>query len=332
MWERYPTAIQARFAQRVNHLHRIHGLGHVVHTQDVGAAFGGQHGPGYRSGNACVGVVAPGNLSEHGLARQPGQQRQAEFAKSPESVEYGQVVRQRLAEAEPRVQHQVAFGNAGLEAGRDALAEKSQQIFNNVPVLRVLLHRSRLALHVHDAYRHVQCGGSGQRLRVAQAVDVVDHRRAGRDRGAHDFAFHRVDGNRCLEFSANRLDDRHNALDFGFGAHRRGARSGRLAADVEDIRAFGSQPLRVFQRLVHAVEAPAVGKGIGCDVDDAHDQDPPGDGGILNRLGEVAGVFRHARFARSGPNHTAIFASSRRSKIPVRAVFYAGLVTITILE
>ena len=48
----------------------------------------------------------------------------------------------------------------------------------------------------------------------------------------------------------------------------------RLAADVEDIRAFGDQRPRVRDCGAHAGVAAAVGKGIGRDVDDAHDEGP----------------------------------------------------------
>ena len=104
----------------------------------------------------------------------------------------------------------------------------------------------------------------------------------GRDGGAGDGGLHGVDRRcGCRSRAGPRCDHRDHAGDLlGFG-DRLGARPGRLAADVEDVRALGDQP-RGRGRAPRSASrnAPAVGEAVRGDVDDPHDSTFP-----LGRVG-----------------------------------------------
>ena len=84
--------------------------------------------------------------------------------------------------------------------GEDAFGEEAVHVGDDIVVLRRILHRARLAEHVHQHHRHAERGGGVQRAFAAQRVDVVDHAGAGGDRGAHHFGLGGVDADRqrCL--------------------------------------------------------------------------------------------------------------------------------------
>ena len=68
------------------------------------------------------------------------------------------------------------------------------------------------------------------------------------------------------------FDDRNDPAQFFCSAHRLRAGSGGFAANVEDFRALRDQLQRVRDGFCRAEKFSAVGKRIGRDVDDAHDQ------------------------------------------------------------
>ena len=68
-----------------------------------------------------------------------------------------------------------------------ALCEEPLDVVDDVLIAGVLLHRARLAEHVHQAAVGVAVGDQPGHLRIAaKRGDVVDERRAGIERGARD--------------------------------------------------------------------------------------------------------------------------------------------------
>ena len=67
-------------------------------------------------------------------------------------------------------------------------------------------------------------------------------------------------------------DQRHDALELLLDRHGRAAADGRLAADVEDVRARLKQRLAVRDLLGQGRMRAAVGEGVRRRVDDAHQQ------------------------------------------------------------
>ena len=106
---------------------------------------------------------------------------------------------------------------------------------------------------------------------MGERRDVVDHGSTGVDRGAHHLGVAAVDRDQDAA-RRERLDDRQDAADLLLRRDRRRARAGGFAADVDDVGAFGVQPLAVSDRRGRLEEAAAVGEAVGRDVDHAHDQ------------------------------------------------------------
>ena len=103
-------------------------------------------------------------------------------------------------------------------------------------------------------------------------ANVINDARPGIERGAGDGGFHRVNRKRDFDFGREFLDDRNDAAQFLILWNRLGAGPSGFPTDVENIRAFFDQSQRVPDRRVRVQKFPAVGKRIGRDVDNAHDQ------------------------------------------------------------
>jgi hypothetical protein len=71
-------------------------------------------------------------------------------------------------------------------------------------------------------------------------------------------------------------DDGKDAGLFFIRGEGRRVGAGGFAADVEDIGAFVEHFYGLFERsfggLIRGIEVAAVGEGVGCDVEDAHDE------------------------------------------------------------
>ena len=68
-----------------------------------------------------------------------------------------------LAEAESGVDNNALLVDAGHLAGEYALGEEAAHVGHDVVVTRIVLHRARLALHMHQAHRHLQRRGGVER-------------------------------------------------------------------------------------------------------------------------------------------------------------------------
>ena len=227
-----------------------------------------------RSALTSLTSVAPGQPADHPFPGQADQQRHAEGGELVERAQQRKIVLERLAEAESRIDDDALLLDAGHLAGEDALGEKAAHVGHDIAVVRVVLHRARLAEHVHQADRDLQRRNGIERTLAPQRAYVVDEAGAGGHRGAHDLGLARVDRDRQRRLPRQRFDDRHDAgYLLGRGDLVR-ARPRRLAADVEQVGALVRQALPVSDRRRRIDEAPAIGKRIRRDVDDARDAGP----------------------------------------------------------
>ena len=132
--------------------------------------------------------------------------------------------------------------NACGHGGREPALEEGGHLRRDVVVPRVVLHRPRLAAHVHQADVRTGVGDDACELRIAaQGGHVVHELCAERDRAPCDLGLGRVDRERqALE----PLEHRHDApqLLVERDALRAGPRG--LAADVDELRAVGEHPAR----------------------------------------------------------------------------------------
>ena len=85
---------------------------------------------------------------------------------SSEAAQQLEVVLERLAEADPRVQLHALLGDPGRHGGGEPLLEERLDVGDDVVVARVLLHRARLAEHVHQAAVEAAVGDEGRPARA----------------------------------------------------------------------------------------------------------------------------------------------------------------------
>jgi hypothetical protein len=116
--------------------------------------------------------------------------------------------------------------------------------------------------------------GKLQRGAIAQRIDVIDDRGTRADRGRHDGGLGRIDRDGHVQRCTDALDDGHDAGHFRVCVDRRGPRSRRFPADIDDQRALGDHRRSTIQRSVSLQVASAVGEGIRRDVQDAHHDGP----------------------------------------------------------
>ena len=168
----------------------------------------------------------------------------------------------------------------GPHRERHALLEERLDVVHHVVVAGVVLHRARVAQHVHQAAVGAGAGHDAGHLGVAaQGGHVVDERRAGVERPRRDAALDVsieiwAPAPRSISPSITGITRRSSSAS-GTGS---APGPGRLAAHVEDRRALRLELEAVRDRRLGGQVAAAVGERVGRDVDHAHDLEvaPPG--------------------------------------------------------
>ena len=145
---------------------RLRHLGDVVDAQDVGALGGGEDGGGDRAAEPVVHLGAV-DLADEALARGADDQRPAQLAQLAEPAQQLEVVLERLAEADPGIEPDPLLVDPGGDRDLHPLGEEGLDLVDHVVVARVVLHRPRVALHVHQHQ-------PGTPLRAQSAADLRD--------------------------------------------------------------------------------------------------------------------------------------------------------------
>ena len=153
------------------------------------------------------------------------------------------------------------------------VAQFTNDVGHDITVDRLVVHRARTSprVHQHDGGTGVGRHAAEGRLEL-QPADVVDHDRAGRQRGPANGCFVGINRNRDVHTPRDLVDHRQHTLEFFLGRHRYGAGTGRFAADVDDVGAVG------FHAQCRINSARRYGSGlefrerIGGDVEDSHHQ------------------------------------------------------------
>ena len=145
-------------------------------------------------GRAGLGIE---EAPERALAREPDQHRSPdrdEHVQTPDELE---ILRRRLAEADPGIEADTLLGDAGRDREPKPLLEEGGHLGSNVLVARVDLHGAWLALHVHQAEIGAALRHDLGQIGVApQRGDVVDELDAELERAPGDLALRRVDRER----------------------------------------------------------------------------------------------------------------------------------------
>lgn len=195
--------------------------------------------------------------AEKRLARGPDEDREPEGHDFVEAVEQFQVVIHRLAEPDPGVEKDPLACHTGVERHLRAALEKGPHLRDHVAVPGVILHRPRLAAHVHEADVAPGFGDEVRHPGGTERPDVVDERRADRDRRARHGRLHGVHGHA----GAGRhqaFDHGHNPPQFLCFGNIRGAGTRGFSADIKDRRPFAQEREAVRDGSVRIKPPPAV--------------------------------------------------------------------------
>ena len=111
-------------------------------------------------------VILPMKL----LREVPTHERPPELAELAEPAQQLEVVLDGLAEADPGVEPDPLLGDPGRERELDPLGEERPDVVDDVVVARVLLHRPRVALHVHQHDLAAALGAQRRQLGVARSA------------------------------------------------------------------------------------------------------------------------------------------------------------------
>ena len=172
------------------------------------------------------------------------------------AVQILQVVSGRLAKSDTRINHDLAHTCLGGLAR--SLPEEGLEIFDDILVGDLFLHRQGRTQHMHQHYRCFASRRHGHHPGVSQSGYIVN------DRGSQPQAFFRhiglkgVDGNRHAEFWYEPLDDRLDPPQFVLGGERLRAGTCALSSHIDDIGALAGHLLRMFDGSVDSEETAAI--------------------------------------------------------------------------
>src|SRR5687767_11641323 len=147
--------------------------GHVVGAHDT-RSMENRNGGESHAPRRSVDHFTSRESRQHRLAREPDGNRYAEVGQPRERLEQDEVVDDALAESEARIDREPRSIDARPAACADALGEEAAHVGDDVRVARSILHRARLALHVHETQAGARRRGHGERARLAQPAYVVD--------------------------------------------------------------------------------------------------------------------------------------------------------------
>ena len=143
-----------------------------------------------------------------------------------------------------------------------AAPELGHDVANDIVIPGAALHVDAVTAPMHGDKADPEPGDQGRHLRVRQAAaDVVDDRCAGSDGRLGDRGPHRIDGDRRPGVGERGDDGDDPAQLLGLDRSGRPG-TGRLAADVEDVRPFGEQEHPALDGRVRVEPLAAVAERV----------------------------------------------------------------------
>src|SRR5574341_1249775 len=133
------------------------------------------------------------------------------------------------AKAKPGVDNDLLPWEPGLVGDAQALQEPRHNVAH-----RVMEVAAALVVHGHSGDAGLGSHAGDYRL-AAEALDVVDHARAGFERSAGYFCLIRVDTDRDVQFLDQALDDGDDSVHLLLGRQLPGAGPRGFAADIDDV-------------------------------------------------------------------------------------------------
>src|SRR5205823_996415 len=131
------------------------------------ALVGENRGADARRGGAGLRFGISYDLSERALPGDPDENRAPDRGQLVDPAQQFEVVLDRLAEADPRVEADRLLPDSLRNGECEPLVEEAGDLGDDVLVARGVLHRPRLALHVHETDVGAVLGDDACELGVA---------------------------------------------------------------------------------------------------------------------------------------------------------------------
>ena len=166
-----------------------------------------------------------------------------------------------------------------LDAGRHGRCrprpEEVADLFHNRGVRRMVLHRRRGSLHVHEDETGLRLGHRIRHFRIMpQCTNVVDDRRTGVQRPPRHFRLRRIHRDGNPDPTGQGCEHRQDTGQLNVQWNWLGAGARRLAPEVQQIGSFRFDLLGPCNGRLNAEIAPAIGERVRGDVQHPHDQHP----------------------------------------------------------
>ncbi|KAG1648105.1 hypothetical protein GQR58_030094 [Nymphon striatum] len=206
------------------------------------------------------------HTSRHALAAHADEHGEAAGDESIDVRQQFQVVRLGFAEPDAGIDpHAVGAGVGGDCRSRN---HAGKHIIDHVVVAGAVLHGIGRALHVRSNKADPELTGN----RTERGAHVIDHARPGSHGGSRHHFVPGVDRdpNGVRRLVDDGLDHGDDPGQFFLDRDRGRARSGRLAADIEQPGTLGDQLATTSDRVVSARSPDFADKRVGRDVHDAH--------------------------------------------------------------
>ena len=202
---------------------------------------------------------------QHGLARHADQYRSDRCPGGNAAVQR-QVVHQRLAEAETRVQADALRRHTGIQQRLAAVHQEAANLGHHVGIDGVGLHGGgRVTQHVHGDETYLAARHGCPRLRGAKAADVVDDAGPGGNDAGHRARMTGIDGQGHVQ-SGQRLDHRGEPGPLLVRRHGLRTGPGGLGANVDDVGTFVDHPACRSDGHGRITMTSPVGEGVVSDV------------------------------------------------------------------
>jgi len=243
-----------------------------VDAQQLGALLRALERERDRSGQSSIDGRLVGERPDRALAARAEHDRATKAVEHREAVHDREIVLDVLAEAEAGVDDDLR----PIDAGRDRRGDPRLQPVVNLEqngaiVARVVLHRRRIALVMHQHDRAARRRDDLDRARIpGQRRHVVDEARASGQRRLHHLRLSGVDRDGGAA-AGEPTHDRFDPGDLVALPERLRAGAGRFAADVDQRRARRGHRIAGLDRRLDIVAPAVAGEAVRRHVQDAGD-------------------------------------------------------------
>ena len=171
---------------------------------------------------------------------------------------------------EAGIENNAAPVHTGVNTCLVSLPQERCNVPYHIIILRVLLHRSGLALHMHQADLHPEFRTDLDCTARLQGIDIVDHISPFSHCCTHDLGLAGVYGYRYRGLFPDCPNNGDHPFKFFIHCYRLRTRARGFTAYINDICAFLLHAKGVLDGLIDTTEPAAIGKRIGGDVQDPH--------------------------------------------------------------